>query len=149
MLSRRADYGVRAMLDIASQSPENRSIVSEIAERQRIPAHFLAKIVPRLARAGLLHTSLGARGGIALGMPADQITLLQIIEAIDGPFRLNLCSLDPSECDCSADCPALDVWCRAQAQLNQMLARARLGDLVVASQQKMARTHKSKTSHRG
>ncbi len=130
MLSRRADYGVRAMLDVAVQSPENRSIVSEIAERQRIPAYFLAKIVPKLARAGLLHTSLGASGGVTLGMPAHEITLLQIIEAIDGPLMLNLCSLDPKGCECSGDCPALDVWCRAQAQLNQTLSQTRLGDLI-------------------
>ena len=129
MLSRRADYGVRAMLDVALQSPDNRLIVSEIAERQRIPAYFLAKIVPRLARAGLLRTSLGASGGVALGIPADQITLLQIIEAIDGPLMLNLCSLDPSGCECSADCPALDAWCRAQTQLNETLAQTHLDDL--------------------
>lgn len=134
MLSRRADYGVRAMLDVALRSPDNRSIVSEIAERQRIPAHFLAKIVPRLARAGLLRTSLGASGGVSLGIPADQITLLQIIEAIDGPLMLNLCSLDPSGCECSADCPALDVWCRVQTQLNETLAQTRLGDLTAIGQ---------------
>ncbi len=129
MLSRRADYGVRAMLDVATQSPDTRLIVAEIAERQGIPAHFLAKIVPRLARAGLLRTSLGASGGVALGMPANQITLLQIIEAIDGPLALNACSINPNQCECSRDCVALDVWCRAQAQLNQTLSQAHLDDL--------------------
>jgi len=140
VLSRRADYGVRAMLDVALQSSENRSIVAEIAERQRIPAHFLAKIVPKLARAGLLRTWLGASGGVALGMPADQISLLQIIEAIDGPLMLNLCSLDPRGCECNADCPALDVWCRAQAQLNQTLAQTRLGDLITRRQKAASRS---------
>ncbi len=138
MLSRRADYGVRAMLDIASQSPKNRLVVSEIAERQRIPVHFLAKIMPRLARAGLVRTSLGVGGGVTLATPADQISLLQIIQAIDGPLRLNLCSLDPQQCECSQDCAALEVWCRAQAQLNETLAQTRLGDLV--AQQHRARS---------
>ena len=143
MLSRRADYGVRAMLDVALQSSENRSIVSEIAERQHIPAYFLAKIVPKLAHAGLLRTSLGASGGVALGMPADKISLLQIIEAIDGPLMLNLCSLEPSGCACSGNCPALDVWCRAQTQLNRTLAQTRLGDLI-ASRQKVAPRSKAR-----
>lgn len=130
MLSRKADYGVRAMMDIARRPPTTRAIVAEIAERQHIPAFYLAKIMPRLARAGLVRTSLGAAGGIALGMSASEITLLQIIEAIDGPLTLNLCSLDPGRCECSGDCPALDMWCRAQAQLNQMLTQTRLGDLI-------------------
>lgn len=142
MLSRRADYGVRAMVDVASQSPANRLVVSEIAERQRIPVHFLAKIMPRLAHAGLVHTSLGASGGVALALPADQITLLQIIEAIDGPLLLNLCSLNPQQCDCNKNCAALDVWCRAQAQLNQTLAQTRLGDLV-AQQQRVVPKNKT------
>ena len=148
MLSRRADYGVRAMLDVASQSSENRSVVSEIAERQRIPANFLAKIVPKLAHAGLVRTSLGASGGVSLAIPADQISLLQIIEALDGPLMLNLCSLNPAQCDCSEDCSALDVWCRAQKQLNQTLAQIRLGDLV-ARQRRIASKNKSLHVRRG
>jgi len=148
MLSRRADYGVRAMMDVALQSSEKRSVVSEIAERQRIPPHFLAKIVPRLARAGLVRTSLGASGGVTLAVPANQISLLQIIEAIDGPLLLNLCSLDPSDCDCSAECGALDVWCRAQRQLNQTLAQTRLDDLV-ARQRRVASKNQSMNFRRG
>ncbi|MEW5719887.1 MAG: Rrf2 family transcriptional regulator, partial [Chloroflexota bacterium] len=98
MLSRRADYGVRAMMDLAAQLPTERTIVSDIAKRQDIPPSFLAKIVPLLARAGLLRTFLGATGGIALAASPEEISLLQIIQAIDGPFALNLCSLNPADC---------------------------------------------------
>jgi Rrf2 family protein len=143
MLSRRADYGVRAMLDVASQSPKNRSSVSEIAERQHIPAHFLAKIVPRLAHAGLLRTSLGAHGGVELAAPPNQISLLQIIEAIDGSLALNRCSTNPADCEHYATCPACDAWCEAQSQLNQTLAQMRLGDMVGRAKN-IAPTSKSK-----
>ena len=129
MLSRKADYGVRAMVDIARQPPSTRAVVSEIAKRQNIPAFYLAKIMPRLARAGLVRTSLGASGGITLAIPADHISLLQVIEAIDGPFNLNLCSLDPAECNHHASCPACQIWCDAQANLNQTLAATRISDL--------------------
>jgi Rrf2 family protein len=134
MLSRKADYGVRAMVDIAIESPSARTIVAEIAARQKIPASFLAKIVPRLARAGLLRTSLGAAGGVALAAPADQISLLQIIEAIDGSLALNRCSLDPKNCEHHATCPTCETWCQAQAQLNQTLANTRLSDLAARGQ---------------
>ncbi len=129
MLSRKADYGVRAIVDIARQPPATRVIVADVARRQHIPAFYLAKIMPLLARAGLVRTSLGASGGIALATPADQISLLQIIEAIDGPFALNRCSLNPADCDLHLSCPTCQVWTLAQAQLNQTLAETRVSDL--------------------
>ncbi len=133
MLSRKADYGVRAMVDIARQPPATRSIVSEIARRQHIPVFYLAKIMPRLARAGLVQTSLGASGGIVLAAPAEEISLLQVIEAIDGPLALNLCSLEPARCEYHATCNVCDAWCQAQVQLNRALANTRLSDLARAS----------------
>jgi Rrf2 family protein len=129
MLSRKADYGVRAMMDIAKRPTTTRAVVAEIAERQNIPAFYLAKIVPRLARAGLVRTSLGAAGGIALALPAEEISLLQIIEAVDGPLELNLCSRDPQKCEHYATCSACETWRHAQAQLNQTLSATRLSDL--------------------
>jgi len=134
MLSRRADYGVRAMVDMALQSPTTRSIVSEIAKRQDIPASFLAKIVPRLARAGLVRTALGAGGGITLAAPPAEISLLQIIQAIYGPLALNRCSLDPTNCRRHATCPACEVWRQAQTRLNETLEGTRLSDLVARAQ---------------
>ena len=114
---------MRAMMDIAAPHPTERMIVSEIAKRQDIPPSFLAKIVPLLARAGLVRTSLGATGGVTLAASPKEISLLQIIEAIDGPLALNLCSLNPSDCRQYVTCAACQVWGKAQAQLNQTLAQ--------------------------
>jgi Rrf2 family iron-sulfur cluster assembly transcriptional regulator len=117
------------MVDIARQPPAARIVVADIAKRQNIPAFYLAKIVPHLARAGLVRTTLGAAGGITLNIPPDQISLLQVIEAIDGPVALNRCSVDPADCEQHATCPTLDVWCQAQNQLNRILAETRISDL--------------------
>lgn len=130
MLSRRADYGVRAMMDIAAHSANERVIVADVAKRQDIPPSFLAKIIPLLARAGLVRTSLGASGGITLALPPEEISLLQIIQAIDGPFALNLCSIDPTQCKHYESCSACEVWGKAQAQLDRTLSQTRLSDLV-------------------
>ena len=134
MLSRKADYGVRAMMDIARRPATTRAVVAEIAERQNIPVFYLAKIMPRLARAGLVRTSLGALGGITLALPAEEISLLQIIEAVDGPLTLNLCSLDPNKCKHYSTCSACKTWGVAQAQLNQTLSATRLSDLTALGQ---------------
>ncbi len=130
------------MLDIAMRPSNTRTVVSDVAKRQHIPAQYLAKIMPRLAHAGLVHTSLGAAGGIRLATPAEQISVLQIIEAVDGPIALNLCSLDPNNCRHHASCPTCETWCQAQEQLNQTLAQTRLSELAAR-----ALTYKSEIAH--
>lgn len=135
MLSRRADYGVRAMMDIAIHATNERVVVAEVAKRQGISPSFLAKIIPLLARAGLVRTSLGAAGGITLALPPEQISLLQIIHAIDGPLALNLCSIDPTQCKHYESCTACEVWGKAQAQLDRTLSQTRLADLITREMQ--------------
>lgn len=134
-LSRRADYGVRAMVEIASLPSDTRAVIPEIAERQDIPRVFLAKIIPKLAKAGLLRTYRGVAGGITLGQPAEAINLRQIIEAIEGPLALNRCSIRPENCPRHSCCPVLEVWCKAQEDLNRTLESTRLSDLVRRNQE--------------
>jgi len=129
-LSRMADYGVRAMMDLASLPPESKALIPDIARRQDVPRAFLAKIIPRLAKEGLLHTQRGAAGGVKLGRPADEISLLEILQAVDGPIVLAPCSLEPENCSRSADCGAAPVWRAAQVALDRTLANTTLSDLV-------------------
>ena len=97
-LSRQADYAIRAIMDLA-QIPEGElSQTREIARRQDIPEKYLPTIVRTLARAGLIRTLRGSHGGISLARPANKITLLDVIEAIDGPVLLNRCLIRPGEC---------------------------------------------------
>ena len=75
-ITRQADYALRAMLYLARMSEEQKAATSQIAEEQRIPPSFLAKIVSQLSIAGLIHTSRGARGGVSLARPAGEISVL-------------------------------------------------------------------------
>lgn len=115
-ITRQADYAVRAVLHLA-QNGDQRTATSTIAEEQRIPPSFLAKIVSQLSIAGLLHTSRGARGGVTLAREPKDITLLEVIEAIDGPIQLNECVGDAGTCFFEDDCPLRPVWCEAQEEL--------------------------------
>ena len=130
LMSKRADYGIRAMIDVATRSPDERIIIAEIAERQRIPPVFLAKIIPQLAKAGLLRTTRGVKGRVELGRSPEQINLLEIIEAVEGPPALNRCTLCADACDLTATCPIYPVWVKAQRDLNNTLASTRLADMV-------------------
>src|SRR4030065_554313 len=88
-ITKQADYAVRAVLYLAGLADGRRAPTSQIARDQKIPPSFLAKIVSQLSVAGMVQTSRGARGGVTLARDPAEITLLEVIEAIDGPIGLN------------------------------------------------------------
>lgn len=130
-ITRQADYAVRAVLYLAGLNNGRRAPTSEIAREQRIPPSFLAKIVSQLSVAGVVQTSRGARGGVTLARSPGDITLLEVIEAIDGPILLNECVEDPSVCYFGDDCPVQGVWCDAQSGLVQKLRTTNFMGLAV------------------
>lgn len=132
-ITRQADYAVRAVLHLA-RNGETRTATSTIAEEQKIPPSFLAKIISQLSIAGLLHTSRGARGGVTLARQPAEITLLEVIEAIDGPIQLNECVGDTSNCSFDKDCPLRPVWCEAQEQLVGRLKATNFADMILKGQ---------------
>jgi len=120
-ITRQADYAIRAVLYISKLGHNQRAATSQIAQEQHIPPSFLAKIISQLSIAGLLQTSRGARGGVTLARQAEDITLLDVVESIDGPIALNECVNDESACSFGEDCPLRPVWCDAQDDLVQRL----------------------------
>ncbi len=131
-LTNAADYAIRSMLYIASL-PEDRVVLrSEVADAQNVPSSFLAKILRELSRAGLLRSSRGVHGGFALARPASEISLLDVVEAIEGPMALTQCIPDPDNCEHTANCPASAVWVNVQAKIAETLSSATLEVLVSA-----------------
>ena len=128
-ITRQADYAVRAVLYLAKNG-EQRSATSQVAQEQRIPPSFLAKIISQLSIAGLLHTSRGARGGVTLAREPKEISLLEVIEAIDGPIQLNECVGDNGACTFDSDCPLRPVWCEAQDELVKRLKGTNFAQLM-------------------
>lgn len=116
-ITRQADYAVRAVLYLANIGPETRAATSQIAHEQQIPPSFLAKIVSQLSVAGLLQTSRGARGGVSLARSPENISLLEVVEAIDGPILLNECVAGNGVCNFGDDCPMRPIWCETQEEL--------------------------------
>jgi Rrf2 family protein len=116
-ITRQADYAMRAVAYLANLGPNQRAATSQIAEEQQIPPSFLAKIVSQLSVAGLLQTSRGARGGVSLARSPEQISFLEVVEAIDGPILLNECVIDHSACSFGESCALRPVFCDAQADL--------------------------------
>ncbi|HBX70434.1 MAG TPA: Rrf2 family transcriptional regulator [Chloroflexi bacterium] len=132
-ITRQADYAVRAVYYLTKLGPESRAATSQIADEQHIPPSFLAKIISQLSVAGLLHTSRGARGGVSLARSAEDISLLDVVEAIDGPILLNECVSDAGACTFSSDCPMQPIWCEAQKDLVGRLKTTSFAKLTVTN----------------
>jgi Rrf2 family protein len=129
-ITRQADYALRAVRDVAKLPEGERLPTAVIAERQKIPLPFLAKIVSQLAVKGILEATRGASGGVSLARPAESITLLEVIEAIDGPMTLNRCTRDPNVCEFSDECPLYDIFNESQQMLVQRLGSVTFADVI-------------------
>ena len=130
-ITRQADYAIRAVRYLAKQGPNQRSATSTVAQEMKIPPSFLAKIISQLSIAGLLHTIRGARGGVTLARDAKEISLLDVVEAIDGPILLNECVGAPADCEFSDDCLVHPIWVEAQESLVKRLRETRFDKLAV------------------
>jgi len=135
-ISRRTDYGVRVILDLAGLPENGHASTQEIADRQSAPSPFLAKIIAQLSLAGLVTTQRGAGGGVTLARPASEISLLQVIEALEGPIRLNRCLIQPQACPRNGWCPVHDVLAQAQTELTSLLDLTTFDALVDAARSK-------------
>ena len=129
-ITRQADYAVRAVLYLSELGDDRRAATSQIAEKQKIPPSFLAKIVSQLSVAGLLQTSRGARGGVSLAREPKDISLLEVVEAIDGPILLNECVSHAGICVFGDTCSIRPVWCDAQSELVTRLEGTTFDSLV-------------------
>lgn len=129
-ITRQADYAVRAVLHLAKLKNGERAATSSVAQEQHIPASFLAKIISQLSIAGLLHTSRGARGGVTLARDPRDISLLEVVEAIDGPIQLHVCVAQGGVCAFEAHCPIRSVWCELQDELVAHLRRTDFAQLL-------------------
>ncbi len=120
-LTRGGEYAVRAMTYLARFPEGHVASLRDIGQSQDIPESFLAKILQSLVHAGLAVSQRGAHGGFALARPAADITMRDVIEAVDGPIALNVCALSPEDCRRSRDCEIHKTWMRAQGELMDVL----------------------------
>ncbi len=132
-VSRKIDYGLRAMIYLASVTEGTVVPFREIAKAMDIPQDFLAKILKTLVNGGLVHSVRGARGGYRLERPPRDISFLDVIEAVEGPVRLNLCLSDAGkgECGLSPSCTMYAIWQQGQERMLEVYRSARLDALAM------------------
>ena len=127
-ITRQADYAVRLTLEAAAHG-EGLVRTADVARRQQMPYEFIRKVAQILVSSGLLTSERGMRGGLSLGRPAEEISLLDIVRPFVSP-ALNRCTIDPPRCDRRESCAMHPVWAEAQNQFEKILSGARLSDMV-------------------
>lgn len=139
-ISRKVEYGARAMVYLASLPEGMTTSFREIARKMDIPQEFLAKILKTLVKEKLVKSTRGARGGYSLARPGSHISLLEVIEAVEGKVGVNLCTdRDIRGCQFSgASCTMHGVWQLGQERMLEVYRNARLDRLAMRSL-----THKS------
>jgi Rrf2 family protein len=133
-ITRASDYAVRVMIYLAGLPPGSRVRHPELSSATDVSGHFLSKVLQQLVRSRLIQSQRGSGGGFALAVPAATVSLLDVVEAIEGPVRLNQCIDEGPSCARKAWCPAHQVWAEAQAAIVNVLGAASMATL--ASQAK-------------
>lgn len=141
-ITRASEYAIRGLLDLCSQPEGSVCLLSDVSERQDIPASFLSKIFQNLAKAGMVSSFRGSGGGFVLAKDPHQINLLDVLEAIEGRLALNVCISDGILCENKPTCPVHPVWREAQDQVEQILARHSFADLAETNRKLMEKTTK-------
>jgi Rrf2 family protein len=128
-LTRAADYAVRVMIHLAGLPPGARVSRSDLAVEAECPEQFLSKILQNLTRAGLVISHRGNTGGFELPLAHRDTSILQVVEAVEGPVHLNPCLASDRGCSRQGWCPAHPVWADAQEAMVAVLRRATIDGL--------------------
>ena len=145
-LTRAADYGVRVMIHMATLPSHERALLPTLARATGAPESFLSKVLQALCRAGFIVSRRGQAGGFEMLPPGRKASVRSVIEAIEGPIRLNVCLVTGASCKRKSFCPAHPVWTRAQEAMLGVLNKATIADLAlqVATPQLRASRARSK-----
>jgi Rrf2 family cysteine metabolism transcriptional repressor len=141
MFSTKAEYGVRVMVELARRNGDAPVSLSEIAETDGLPLAYLEHLVARLRKAGLVESRRGARGGYLLARPATEITMAEVVEALEGSIAPIECISEGADgvlvCARESDpghvCPTKLLWTRVRGSVVNTLQEMRLSDLCQTS----------------
>ena len=135
-LSTRAQYGTRALLDIALHGGEKPILLRDIARRQQISLQYLEHLITPLVAAGLIRSTRGARGGVSLAKLPQEIRLSEVVPLLEGSIAPVECLNDPKYCPRSDLCVTRDVWGEMEKAISGVLESTTLQDLVERHKQK-------------
>jgi FeS assembly SUF system regulator len=128
-ISRLTDYGIVVMAHLAGCTDDDAHNARELASETRLPAPVVSKILKSLTRAQLLNSVRGAKGGYSLARPPGEISVVEMIVALEGPLGITECAIHPGSCAQEANCVVRDPWQMINGAVHAALERITLADL--------------------
>jgi Rrf2 family cysteine metabolism transcriptional repressor len=127
-ITAKSKYAVRALVELARRSSGTPVPLLSLAEARGISPQFLEQLFSTLRRAGILQSQRGVSGGFSFNRPPDQITVLDVVEALDGPIEPAVCTTSES-CERRPGCSVSDVWMQAKLAVEQVLTGVSIKEL--------------------
>jgi len=131
------EYAIRGLSEIAIRGDDQRVMLDDLVAGTDLPRDFMAKVFQRLVHAGLLRSSKGRGGGFSLSRPAHQITMMQIVEAIEGPLLVDRCVVGLEKCNDHMPCPQHDLYKPIRQRLKDYMNTTTLADLAASLKAKL------------
>jgi Rrf2 family protein len=130
IITRATEYTLRAVLHMAARYPDATVAKADICEKEEITPAFLTKILQPLIREGLVRSTRGPTGGFSLARPPEELTLLDVLNAVEEPLSLNVCILDKANCERSDVCVLHNLWAEAKGKIDEVFSRRTLRELL-------------------
>ncbi len=131
IVSKTLDYAVRTLIYLGKQPGGRTILMKEIAENQKIPLSYLAKVMRQLVKAGIIFSEFGPNGGYSLKKTPSEITLKQVYEAVEGELKMIECFDTPgSSCVFTSCCGQADIWHEVEAKFIKILENITLQDVI-------------------
>ena len=131
-ISTKGRYGLRILMDLALHQSEKPRLIRDIAKSQQISEKYISRLVIALRRAGMVRSVRGVNGGFHLAMKPETITLLDVIEVMEGPLSIVDCVSKPKSCTHSADCAPREIWCKLNEDIRGLMSGVTLADVLAS-----------------
>ena len=131
-ISTKGRYGLRILMDLALHQSEKPRLIRDIAKSQQISEKYISRLVIALRKGGMIRSVRGVNGGFHLAMKPEDITLLDVIEVMEGPLSIVDCVFTPKSCDRSGNCAAREIWSKLNSDIRALMSGITLADILAA-----------------
>ena len=131
-ISTKGRYGLRILIDLATHDQEKPRMLKDIAKSQQISEKYISRLVIDLRRAKLIRSVRGVNGGFHLAKLPEKITLLEVLETMEGPISVVDCVRSPEKCKRQTLCPARNIWLQLNDGIRELTSKITLDDILNA-----------------
>ena len=138
-ISTKGRYGLRILMDLAIHQSEKPRLIRDIAKSQQISEKYISRLVIALRKAGMIRSVRGVNGGFHIAMKPEDITLLDVIEAMEGPLSIVDCVTMPGKCSHSKNCAPREIWGKLNEDIRELMRGTTLADILESYKKNDAR----------